>query len=271
MSADVKRGGRPARILVVLAASVLSITPGPVSRVLAVSDSLKTAVNISIILPPSLEPRRAGLTAEVNAAVDSATSFFARHGFNINADSVIDSACIFATVESARSHCATRFAVPEATIPKTFSGTVNGHVLLAVAPDVYRAIFTKLYGARQWSENEYRKLLVHELAHRIHALIAIDLFATEDGMGPRWFFEGLAIRCAEQFNAGARQGLLSRDELQRYIERDGENRLPSPIYPIYRRMFDAAANRASIHWLISHAGDSTFVTQLLQASQSDAK
>jgi hypothetical protein len=271
MNANVKQGGRPTWIVVVLAASVLSITLGPVFQALAASDSLKTAVHVSIILPPSLELRRSELTAEVNAAIDSAASFFARHGFSINADSVIDSAYIFATVAAARTHCAARFGVPEASVPKTFGGTVNGHILLAVAPAAYKAIFSKLYGAKKWSEDEYRKLLVHELAHRIHALIAVDLFGSEDGMGPRWFFEGLAIRCAGQFNGSARQRSLSRDELQRYIEQDGQDKLPSPIYPIYRRMFDAAASRVSIHWLISHAGDSNFVMQLLQASQSDAK
>lgn len=263
--------GRKPRVFLILVTLVLPITFHPVSEGLTAPDSLKTACDISIILPPSLEPQRGALTSEVHDAIDSTVSFFTRLGFKIGADSVIDTAYIFATVASARSHCATRFGVPETSVPNTFGGTVDGHVLLAASPGIYRGTFEKLYGTGQWNRNEYHKLLVHELAHRIHARIAVDLFGSEDGMGPRWFFEGLAIKCAGQFDTGARRRSLGADELRHYIEQDDLDSLPSPVYPIYRRMFDAAASQIPIHSLISHAGDSSFVTQLLQAFKRDTK
>lgn len=261
----------PHGFLLVLAASVLTISPGCASHVFAASGSLSSTVSIAIILPQEIEPIRARLSTEVKDAIDTAAAFFGRYGFGVDVDSVVDSAYIFATVESARLHCAARFGVPEEEVPTTFSGTVSGHVLLVVAPDVFKTIFANLYGEERWAENEYHKLLVHEVTHRIHALIAVELFGSEDGMGPRWFFEGLATASAGQFNESAKEPSLSRATLGRYIEADDQDKLPSPVYPIYRRMFDAAAQNAPVPWLISHAGDSTFVMQLLQLFDGVAK
>jgi hypothetical protein len=107
--------------------------------------------------------------------------------------------------------------------------------------------------------NEYRKLIIHELAHRVHAIIAKKIFGSEDGMGPRWFFEGLAIACAGQFASQHSDNNLTWKEIKMVIEKDARNLLEKPGYPIYKQIFKSLSTKISISWLIKHAGDEDFI------------
>jgi len=67
-----------------------------------------------------------------------------------------------------------------------------------VSKEIYKENFTQLYGAEGWEDAEYEKLMTHEMIHSAHAIVARRLFGTEDGMGPPWLFEGMAIVASGQ-------------------------------------------------------------------------
>jgi hypothetical protein len=214
---------------------------------------------ITIHLPEALENQRHFLSREIKLALDSTIAWFENNGFKIGKGDIIDSAYVFETAESARIHCAKHFGIEKKNIPHTFSGTTDQKTLFIVTSEAYEKIFKELYSEEYWSMNEYRKLIIHELAHRVHAIIAKKLFGSEDGMGPRWFFEGLAVECAGQFASQKSDNNLTWKEIKMVIEKDARNRLEKPRYPIYKQVFKSLSTKISISWLIKHAGDEDFI------------
>jgi|GEM_PF-2046645 len=222
----------------------------------------KSQKEIIIHLPENLENQRHFFSREIKLALDSTVAWFENNGFKIEKGDVIDSAYVFETAESARIHCAKHFGIEKKNIPHTFSGTIDQKTLFLVTSEAYEKIFKELYSEEYWSMNEYRKLIIHELAHRVHAIIAKKLFGSEEGMGPRWFFEGLAIACAGQFASQNNDNNLTWKEIKMVIEKDARNLLEKPRYPIYKQIFKSLSTKISISWLIEHAGDENFINTL---------
>jgi hypothetical protein len=231
----------------------------------------KSQKEITINLPETLEYQRNFLSREIKLALDFTVTWFENNGFKIEKGGVIDSAYVFETVESARIHCANHFRIEKKNIPNTFSGTIDQKTLFVVTSETYEKIFNGLYDEKYWSMNEYRKLIIHELAHRVHAIIAKKVFGSEDGMGPRWFFEGLAIQCAGQFSSQDSDNNLTWEEIKIYIEKDARNLLEKPRYPIYCQIFKSLSTKISISWLIKHAGDEDFICTLSKKFKKNEK
>ena len=78
-------------------------------------------------------------------------------------------------------------------VPATYSGALEGGVLLAKTPELFASDY-----AEGREENAWAKLICHEMAHRLHVRI---LDGDEKAMGPIWFFEGFALVAAGQFEA----------------------------------------------------------------------
>jgi hypothetical protein len=224
---------------------------------------------MTLHLPPALE--RKTLEREVRASVRQAKVWFRHEGLDVPHEEIITEVWVFDDRAVLRTALAARFGVEVASIPDGFAGTVDGSTLLVVTPELYRETFTQLYPGESWSADEHRMLMVHEIAHGVHARIARERFGTEDAMGPRWFFEGLAIDCAEQFPAsGGVAAPLPWPTIVELIELDNQNAIPKPIYPTYARIFRSLRSRVPVGWLIEHAKDDDFLEQVGRAYQRTA-
>ena len=205
-------------------------------------------------LPADLEPRRQAFEHEVEAARDHVLRWFARHGFARERAGIVDQVVVFGDRQQMKRRLAKRFKMSPDKIPDTFGGTVDGKTLLLVKEEMFKKNYAALYPRLKWDAGTYRRIMIHELAHRVHAMIATELFGTEDGMGPRWFFEGLAIACAGQF-PGLEQPYLTWEQLAGRVERDSKG---IQTYPIYKRMFRSLAASLPVNFLIREAGKGGF-------------
>jgi len=221
-----------------------------------------TRAAVTITVDPGMEAQRAHLSALVDRAVVDAAACLADLGFEVDRDAILTEATFFADAESTRRQVAERFGVPPGSVPPTFGGTVDGAHLLATSPATYEAGFRALFGDAAWHEDEYLRLLVHEVVHRVHAMVATRLFGTEDGMGPRWFFEGLAIDCSGQFETQTAAPSADWAGLDDVIARADADALTPPIYPQYATLFRTLATRLDLAWMIRSAGRDDFVEHL---------
>lgn len=74
------------------------------------------------------------------------------------------------------------------------AGFTEGRTLHLVTEPLYRNIWERLYPSWPWTGDTYAGLARHEIAHRAH-----ESLVGPDGMGEPWFFEGLAVVVAGQF------------------------------------------------------------------------
>lgn len=203
-----------------------------------------------VVLPAALEPQRAQYEADAAGALGDVASWFSEQGLQLPAGLLVREIVVLGDTAEARRAVAARAGVPESQVPDSFSGTVDGETLLLVSREAYAATFQQMYPQERWNEGEYRRLAAHELAHRAHELIAISTTGSSDGMGPRWFFEGLALACAGQFLTSAPGG-LSPLEVSALIEQDERRPLG---YPRYADMFRSLARVDPVKELVARAG-----------------
>jgi hypothetical protein len=192
-------------------------------------------------LPAALEPERAVYESDIEAGLAQVMAFFRDAGHDLSGETLVTSATVFADVATARAHLAETFETPLENIPETFAGTVVGQVLFVVSREAYCKIWCDLYPDWPWTDETYRQLIVHELAHRAHEAIAIAHFGSAEAMGPAWFFEGLAVVCAGQFPGP--EPLLSAEEIAKLA---GPGITPPESYPLYGRLVRSLA--ASQTW-----------------------
>lgn len=184
--------------------------------------------------------------------------WFAGHGFPRNKAVIVDQVVVFGSAEQMKQGLARRFKMSPAKIPGTFAGTVHGKTLLLVREEMFAKNYATLYPKLKWDALTYQRLMVHELAHRVHSMIAKELFSTEDGMGPRWFFEGLAIVCSGQF-PGLEEPYLTWEQWAERVARDKDG---IQTYPIYKRMFRSLAANFPVERMIRAAGKEDFYEDL---------
>lgn len=226
--------------------------------------SLALGSVLDLRLAPSLEKDRDSYRQTIETSTSQVTSWFAQQGYTLPEDAWIGAAIVFDDQEAARIAVASHFGVDPTSIPASFSGTVDGDTLYVVSRKLYRATYTSLYPEWPWTDESYGRLVTHELAHRAHALIAQRQFGSEDAMGPRWFFEGLAILCAGNFDRGAGP-MLSRSAFADYVKRDEREALS---YPIYARMIRFLSSAVPVRRLIEHAREPDFPENVLDGLEA---
>jgi hypothetical protein len=204
-------------------------------------------------LPASLEPERGAYERDVREGLARVAAFFRTAGVELPDTALIDSAVVFDTLAAARDHLAAEFGAPPDAIPETFSGTVVGRRLFLVSRRTYREIWRTLYPDWPWTDGTYGQLIVHELAHRAHESVAIARRGSAEAMGPAWFFEGLAVVCAGQFETG--KPPLSREEIELLV---GPGRTPPVSYPLYGRIVRSLAAETALKTLMARASDPGF-------------
>ena len=166
--------------------------------------------HVILQIPDSLQPLRGRLEAAVAEAVERIGGFAARHGWEEHTrESFFDSVKIFDDKVQFDAFLIEATGVEKTTkLPAEFCAALENRVLTAVSPAMYDEVYPD--GREPGS---YAKLLVHEIAHRLHIRI---LNGDEEAMGPVWFYEGFAIYAADQMNDPTY--ILPDDELWRIVE-----------------------------------------------------
>ena len=206
------------------------------------------------------------LSATAAAARDRAAAFFAELGFVLNQRDIARHVELFCTRDSARRAVAAAFGSPESEIPAAFSGTVKNATLFLVSPQIYKENFIGLYGSALWGDDEYGKLMLHELLHSAHELVAKRLFGSEEGMGPPWLFEGLAIVASGQLPV--RQSELNQltvNDFNEFLRAAQNGELKSPVYVQYSKFYRFLLRFVSNQWLVQNAGKPDLPDLLRQA------
>ena len=219
-----------------------------------------SAITLNWRLPPALEADRAEYLREVSQALEDVARFFRSSGFEVAPRELIDSVVLFEKTSDAREYFAKTFGTPPEALPDTFAGTVDGRTLYLVSREAYEGIWKQLYPEWPWTESTYHGLIVHELAHRAHESIAISRLGSADAMGPPWFFEGLAVVCARQFEET--RSLLTREEIQSLV---GETAPPAVSYPLYGCLVRSLAGQFGMKVLITRAAEPGFPSVLWTA------
>jgi hypothetical protein len=216
-------------------------------------------------------PLENSVSAKADHARELAANYFAGMGFVLEVQDIARKVELFCTRESARQAVAAAFHAKESEIPATFSGTVQNATLFVVSPQIYKENFVGLYGADLWNDTEYDKLMTHEMVHSAHALVAKRLFGSEDGMGPEWLFEGLAIDASGQLP-------VSKNELRKVTIRDFDDflqatekgKLKAPVYIQYAVFYTYVRQFVSNKWIVENAGKPDVIDLIHRAIQAQA-
>ncbi|OYD15051.1 hypothetical protein CH333_06680 [candidate division WOR-3 bacterium JGI_Cruoil_03_44_89] len=131
---------------------------------------MPTKLNLS--LPPELENERTHYHSLIVSSLNHVVFWFGDVGFTVDPDEIITDAVVYNDTDLLRSGMAEVFGIPLDQIIKTFCGTVHDKTLSILSIEKYESIYKTLYPDYQWNEDCYKKLAIHELAHKAHALIA---------------------------------------------------------------------------------------------------
>ena len=210
-------------------------------------------IPLRLQLPASADGEREEYRYLIIHALDEVTSFLRSAGFELDPGGLIDSVVVFDRASDTREHMAAALGVRPEDIPETFAGTVAGKRLFLVTRESYFRIWQGLYPDWPWNGLTYRGLVVHELTHLAHEEVAVSTFGSADAMGPVWFFEGLAVMCARQFETN--EPLMTKEEMMHHV---GGTTVPRVSYPLFGRLTRSLAGQYGLHELISRASEPGF-------------
>lgn len=129
--------------------------------------------------------------------------------------------------------------------PEAFSACLEEKIFLSITPDLYHRIYPQ---GRE--KDDFLKLIIHEMAHRLHIRILED---NEEKMGPIWFFEAFAIFASDQFS----NYKLTKSEIQAIIHKSERG-----SYQKYGAVIRYLLKKCSLHELIKKAADRDFIEWL---------
>ena len=219
---------------------------------------------MSLRLPAPLEAHRRAYDQEIRSSLEDVEVCFQSWGVPVSSQTLIDAAVLFDSTVAAREHLARVFEVPISSLPETFAGTVVERTLFLVSREAYRETWRGLYSDWPWTERTYRQLVVHELAHRAHEALALSRAGSAEAMGPTWFFEGLAVACAGQFDEG--RPLMDRAAIRAHV---GSGRTPAVSYPLYGRLVRSLIALHDLDTLLRRASDPGFPEVLWSETSAD--
>jgi len=168
-----------------------------------IHSSVRDAVALLLRLPAALEPRRPEFIQEVAGAHALIKAFAAMHGWSAHMQVFFNGGVeVFDTQGDLWERIKALCGLPtEAPLPtRGLAGALERGILLAITPEEYARVAPD-YGT---VPGAYRRLLAHEIAHRLHIAI---LRGDEDAMGPAWFYEGLAVVASGDLSEPPSSGL----------------------------------------------------------------
>lgn len=205
--------------------------------------------SVPLHLPPSLEPRRAEFEEQLLEAQRQLRKFAEDNYWERLTDSpLIKSAEIYDKKEDYDNHLYE--LEPELkgkAIPKTFTAGIERDVFFAVSPEICNEVFPEGI-----EKDSYKKLILHELAHRLHVRV---VHGREEKMGPVWFYEGFAVNAADQYAAVAPE--LTDKEIWEVVKDSKRG-----SYLKYRTVIKHFLKKHSLQELVEHAGDKDFLEWL---------
>lgn len=139
-------------------------------------------------------------------------------------------------------------------VPKTYVGVGEAKTFHVVSWDAYKEIHPSD------SIDDYKKLLVHELAHLLHIAV---LDGKEDEMGPTWFFEGFACYAAGQYPAA---NLPQKEELRQIFKESNRGN-----YQKYSAIFHLLSKRISTKELLTKARTPDGIESIEQLVLDDSR
>lgn len=204
-------------------------------------------------------------------ARDRTAAFFSGMGFTVAKQDITRAVEVYCRRDSARKALALAFHATEADIPATFSGTVQNGTLFVVSQDIYEQNFKRLYGAAGWAEEEYEKLMVHEMIHSGHEIVAKKLFGTAEGMGPQWLFEGMAIEGSGQLpTSEAELSNVTLADFNEFLRKADKDELTPPVYVQYGKFYRYVRRFVSSKWMVENAGKPDVNDRIRAAIQARA-
>lgn len=194
----------------------------------------------TLILSPSLEPRRAEFEGYITKALDNVRAFAAKYGWSsLVHESFFDKVMIFDVKNDFdRTLLELCKMDPGMVLPESYCGALEERNLIAVSPEYYAKVYPQGI-----EPNSYVKLLTHEICHRLHVRI---LNGDEEAMGPVWFFEGFAIFAADQFTQSKLK--LTEDEIWSIVENPERG-----SYEKYSHVFKYFVNKIPLQELVGNA------------------
>lgn len=217
----------------------------------------ENTAGIRLVLPAALEPDREQLTQSIDSARSAIREFAAGYGWReLTTEEFMDSVMIFSDKDQFDKTLLKLAGADSSTqLPPTYCAALESRVLIAMAPGYYAKVYPE--GIEPGS---YRKLLVHEMAHRLHIRI---LNGDEEAMGPTWFFEGFALYAADQFAHSPLQ--LSNDEVIEVLQ--APERGSYLRYNYCFRYFVKPSNLKAFIATASQPGFNDSLTQLIRKAQ----
>ncbi|HXK49650.1 MAG TPA: hypothetical protein PKW56_04210 [Clostridiales bacterium] len=194
----------------------------------------------TLILPHSLEPRRAEFEGYIVKAMENVRAFAAKYGWSsLVHESFFDKVMIFDVKNDFdRTLLELCKMDPGMVLPESYCGALEERILIAVSPEYYAKVYPQGI-----EPDSYVKLLTHEICHRLHVRI---LNGDEEAMGPVWFFEGFAIFAADQFTQSKLK--LTEDEIWSIVENSERG-----SYEKYSHVFKYFVNRIPLKELVVNA------------------
>lgn len=249
---------RPSRLPTLLSGALLALIVTSCSN-LPPPKPTPPPFALRVELPPALEAQRADFERQLYRQIQAVAGWFRQAGIDVAADTLIDRVIVLADRPAVEAELSARFKLAKGKVPINFSGTVHQKTLLLITPNAFQRNYTRLYSpGYRFSPQAYWQLVRHEVAHRAHALFAQKRFGSEEGMGPRWLFEGVAIVCAQQFAAAHRRHLPWAD-IAAAIGDDAKKTLH---YPRYGGVMRSLLASFPLRHLLHHAPDKTLVAEL---------
>ena len=241
-----KRGCFP--IALMLAISACSTTNS--------SDDLKFR-QVNIEYYEANDGARARDARDFDRARSDLIYYLSENAINLDDYNVIDRIVIFSNQDAVRLYFKKNYGIAEDQIPDTFAGTIIDRRLLLVNRSEYKSIWKRLYPEWKWTDEEYYKLIKHEMAHAFHENYAVANFGSADAMGPQWFFEGFAVVAAGQFMCEP----MSVKEIQRLFSQ--KEVFSKPSYPEYGCAVQSLVLHYGLRRVLENAKESEFPRNIL--------
>ncbi len=204
---------------------------------------------VPLYVSDSLKKKKGGYERTILNAQRSLRAFAEKYGWGALTDEpFLKSARIFDDQGIFIRNLLEVTGAPEATeLPGTVSACLENDILMSVSPELYAIIYPEGI-----EERSFEKLIIHEMAHRLHIRI---LEGDENKMGPVWFFEGFALFAAGQFEKAL--PLLNPVEIRKIMSDDRRG-----SYRKYAEMFRFFTRNFGLKDLIEKAYDPDFTIWL---------
>lgn len=219
-------------------------------NVFAKEKELETGVyKIPYIIPNSLESKRDFFEASIIKAQKNLKIFAKQHNWeNLVKESFADLVEVYdKKIQFDQRIIYLSDADLDTQLPITYSAALEKRVLISVSPDLYKENYPDGI-----EKDSFEKLLIHEMAHRLHIRI---LKGNEEKMGPIWFFEGFAIYVANQFEN--KDLTITKEEVWSILENKERG-----SYKKYAAVMKYFLKKLSLEKMVKMAGEKNFIDLL---------